>query len=82
MNEKQRRASLKRTQEAFAYNLRRLRTEKGWKQWELAEKVGMHRVTVTRLETALHQPLLAEACLIAEVFGVSIETMLLRPPED
>jgi len=37
----------------------------------------MHRVTISRLETGLHQPLLAEACLIAEVFGLPVSAVRL-----
>jgi ribosome-binding protein aMBF1 (putative translation factor) len=61
--------------ETFAANVRLLRERKGWTQGELAERVGMHRVTISRLEAANNEPLFADACLIADTLGVTIGEM-------
>lgn len=66
---------LDQIREAFGANVKLLRERKGWTQAELAERVGMHRVTISRLETANHEPLFADACLIADTLGVTIGEM-------
>lgn len=49
------------------------RRELGMKQEELAERVGVRRETISRLEKGLYNPSLKLAADIAEVFGVPIE---------
>ena len=60
---------------AFANNVKTLRKRKEWTQQELAERLGVHRVTIVRIETGVHQPLFFEACLMADLLGVSIAEM-------
>lgn len=60
---------------AFANNVKTLRKRKEWTQQELAERLGVHRVTIVRIETGVHQPLFYEACLMADLLGVSIAEM-------
>ncbi len=70
-----RETKLDQIREAFAANVRLLRERKGWTQAELAERIGIHRVTVSRLEAGLHEPLFADACLLADALGVTIGEM-------
>ncbi|MDR1015457.1 MAG: helix-turn-helix transcriptional regulator [Coriobacteriales bacterium] len=55
--------------------LRRFRQERGMRQEELAELVGVRRETVLRLEKGLYNPSLRLAMDVAKVFGVSVEEM-------
>jgi DNA-binding XRE family transcriptional regulator len=66
---------LDQIRETFAGNVKLLRERKGWTQAEMAERVGMHRVTISRLEAANNEPLFADACLIADALGVTIGEM-------
>jgi len=59
----------------FARNVKLLRERKGWTQEQLAEKSGMHRVSIARIETNVTHPSFAEACLIADVLGVSVSML-------
>ncbi|MBH8605551.1 helix-turn-helix transcriptional regulator [Thermoactinomyces sp. CICC 10522] len=49
-----------------------LRTEKGWTQKELAEKVGVTRQTIISLERNKYSPSLVLAFELARVFGRDI----------
>lgn len=59
----------------FSRNVKLLRERKGWTQAELAELLGVHRTTIVRIETGVHQPLFSEACLLADILGASIAEM-------
>ncbi|HKH28349.1 MAG TPA: helix-turn-helix transcriptional regulator [Sphingomicrobium sp.] len=50
-----------------------LRTERGWSQVELAEKIGISRQSVYAIESGKFDPSLPVAFRIAELFGMSIE---------
>jgi putative transcriptional regulator len=50
-----------------------LRTERGWSQSELADKLGVSRQTVNAVERERYEPSLSLAFAIAAVFGRSIE---------
>ena len=75
MNSKQRQRRLDQTRLTFANNVRTLRMRKQWTQAELADQLGISRATMNRIEVALFQPRFAEACLIADLLGVSISAM-------
>lgn len=47
----------------------------GLKQDELAEKVGVRRETITRLEKGLFNPSLKLAMDIAKVFGLTVDEL-------
>lgn len=66
---------LEQIQAVFADNVKYLRERKGITQAELAERTGMHRVTITRLESGQHEPLFSDACLVADALGVTIGEM-------
>ena len=75
MDKKTRDRRLEQIRIAFANNVKTLRTRKEWTQDELAKRAGVHRVTIVRIETGVHQPLYSEACVLADVLGVSIAAM-------
>ena len=50
-----------------------MRTERGWSQVELAEKIGISRQSVYAIESGKFDPSLPVAFRIAELFEMSIE---------
>ncbi len=53
--------------------VRILRTEKGWSQAELADKLNVSRQSVNAVETGKYDPSLPLAFAIARLFGRPIE---------
>jgi len=53
--------------------VRELRTERGWTQAELAEKLGVSRNSINAIETGRYEPSLTLAIRIARMFGLSVE---------
>lgn len=53
--------------------VRELRTERGWSQGELADKLEVSRQTVNAIETGRYDPSLPLAFSIAKLFGKPIE---------
>ena len=53
--------------------LRELRTEKGWSQQELAERLGVSRQTVNAIEAERHDASLQLALKIGKVFRLAVE---------
>ena len=53
--------------------LRRLRTERGWSQAALGEKLGVSRQTINAIEGGKYDPSLPLAFAIARLFKLSIE---------
>ena len=60
----------------LADNIKRLRTDAGLTQSELAKKVGVTRATVTQWETGWSQPRMGAVERLAEAFGVSISELV------
>jgi len=56
----------------FAARLRELRTAKGLTQHELAERSGLHRQAIAKLELAEREPSWASVLALAKGLGVSI----------
>ncbi|MEL6663503.1 MAG: helix-turn-helix transcriptional regulator [Pseudomonadota bacterium] len=54
-------------------SLRLLRTERGWSQAALAEKLGVSRQSVNAIETGKYDPSLPLAFAIARLFNKPIE---------
>lgn len=50
-----------------------LRSERGWSQVELAERIGISRQSVYAIESGKFDPSLPVAFRIAELFGMRIE---------
>ena len=55
--------------------VRELRTERGWSQADLAERLDVSRQTVNAIETGKYDPSLPLAFKIARLFGQSIEAI-------
>ena len=53
--------------------LRRLRTERGWSQAALGEKLGVSRQTINAIEGGKYDPSLPLAFAIAKLFKLPIE---------
>jgi putative transcriptional regulator len=50
-----------------------MRTERGWTQGELADRLGVSRQTVNAVETERYEPSLTLAFKIAKLLGKRIE---------
>ena len=55
--------------------VRELRTERGWSQTELGERLGVSRQTINAIENERYDPSLPLAFLIAKAFGLPIEQL-------
>ena len=55
--------------------IRRLRTEKGWTQEELGERVGVSAQAVSKWETEQSLPDIAQLPLLAKAFGVTTDLL-------
>jgi transcriptional regulator with XRE-family HTH domain len=51
-------------------NLRRLRTEKGWSQEELADRAGLHRTYVSGVERGVRNPTITIVAALAKALSV------------
>ena len=54
-------------------DVRELRTQRGWSQGEMADKLEVSRQTINAIETGKYDPSLPLAFAIARLFGKSIE---------
>jgi putative transcriptional regulator len=54
-------------------SVRELRSERGWSQAHLAEKLEVSRQSVNAIETGRYDPSLPLAFRIARIFGLKIE---------
>lgn len=54
-------------------SVRELRTEQGWSQGDLAQKLDVSRQSVNAIETGKYDPSLPLAFRIARLFGKRIE---------
>ncbi len=55
--------------------IRQYREERGMKQSELAEAIGVRRETIVHLENGRYNPSLKMAMDIAKLFGVTVEEL-------
>lgn len=55
--------------------IRLLRTERGWSQQQLADRLDVSRQSVNAIETGKYDPSLPLAFAIARLFGQSIESI-------
>ena len=53
--------------------LRELRTERGWSQADLADRLEVSRQTINAIETGRYDPSLPLACKIAKIFRKPVE---------
>ena len=54
-------------------SVRELRTERGWSQGDLADKLEVSRQTINAIETGRYDPSLPLAFAIGKLFGKPIE---------
>jgi len=57
-------------------NIATHRRYRGWTQHELAEKVGIDSVTVSRIETGTSLPSLVRLASIADILGVTLAELV------
>ena len=62
--------------------LRDLRSDRGWSQQSLAERLAVSRQSVNAIETGRYDPSLPLACKIAELFGLAIEDVFTSPTKE
>ena len=61
---------------AIHEKIRELRKEKGWTQAELAKKLDMHPVNMTKLEQGKNMPSADTLIRLSDIFNVSIDYLL------
>jgi len=61
---------------SIAENIKRFRTQAGWTQEQLAEKVDVTRPTVTQWETGWSQPRMGAVERLAKAFGVDVSAIV------
>ena len=66
---------------ALGAQIRGLRAARGWSQDEFAARAGMHRTHPTKLENGVLDLRLSTLRRVAEVFGVSVGTLLPADPD-
>ena len=66
----------------LARNLRALRSERGWSQGELAERIGVHLTHVSRVETGKYTPGLEFVVEAARAFGITVDQLVSEHPDD
>lgn len=64
----------------FANQVKQLRTERGWSQDELAAKVFVSRQAVSKWENGDGNPDLETVVKLANLFGVSLDELVLATP--
>lgn len=62
--------------------LRALRTEQGWSQQDLAERLEVSRQSVNAIENGRFDPSLPLAFRIADLFGLTIEAVFENPAKE
>lgn len=60
--------------------VRELRTERGWSQGELADRLDVSRQTINAIENGRYDPSLPLAFLFANVFETAIEAIFVADP--
>ena len=63
-------------EERFAANLRRIRTDAGMSQEQLAGRTGLHPTEISRLERAVREPRLGTIVRLARGLDVGVERLV------
>ncbi len=63
----------------LANRLKDFRTERGWTQAELAERVGVTRKTINTVENGVFVPSTVLALKLARAFDLPVETLFQLP---
>lgn len=67
--------------EAFGRRIRELRLERHLTQQEVADRLQIHRTTYTKYETGCVAPDQQGLLRLADIFDVTVDLLLGRPPE-
>lgn len=59
-----------------ARDLRRLRNEKGWSQEDYADRAGLYRTYVSRLERGTRNPTVIVVEKLSQSLGVTVSALL------
>jgi transcriptional regulator with XRE-family HTH domain len=70
--------TLKSSQSLLAINVKKLRTNAGITQEELAFKAGIDRTYASQIERAIANPSLGIICQIADALNCKLEELLLK----
>lgn len=62
--------------EKIAMRLKQLRAKRGWTQEQLAEKAGINRGYLARLETGRHDPTITTLEKLAKALRVKVAALL------
>lgn len=65
-------------EQQFAERVRAVRHARAWSVQELANRSGMHRVAISKIEVAIRGISLGEAVTLSEALGVPLDVMV-RP---
>lgn len=65
--------------DAFPRNLRRLREQREWSQYHLAELIGVTRAAIGQYEQGAAFPRVDKLERLAQVFGVSVPELIDEP---
>ena len=65
----------KTPRQAFGARVKQLRSEKGFTQEELAERVGVFRTYMSRIETGIGNPTLDMIHALADTLGVPVVSL-------
>lgn len=60
---------------ALGKNVKRLRTERGLYQEELAKKIGITDAAICKIENGVMLPSLPTAIALAEIFNITVEEL-------
>ena len=63
-------------------NIKQLRKEQGFRQEDMATKLGVSRQTIIAIENDKYNPTLELAMKIARLLGVRVEEIFILPDED
>lgn len=61
--------------QTLGFNLRQLRRDRGWSQEEVAQRLGVTRVTIVRIEQGQTLPDWGFVCSAADLFQVSTDDL-------
>jgi len=65
-----------RAQRMFGFRMSDLRLARRWSQQEVADKIGVSHSTVSRYEDGLTSPSVPTLILLREVFGTTLDYLL------
>ena len=69
------------TKQRLSANVQRLLQTREWTQMQLAAATGETQATISRMVNALHLPNAATLARVAEAFDVTVDRLLMEPPE-